>query len=222
MAQTTARVKRDGKHYEILVDEDEALKVKKGEGDISQAVMTHEIFHNLKSGEKASTEDLEKQFDTTDVMEVAQKIIKNGEVVRTTSSLNEDQERRYKQVVDVISKNATSPEGMPYTPDRIMKALKEAHVNVKNKPIEEQIPEIIDQLTKVLPIRIETKKIKIRIPAQHTGKAYGTVKEYIKSEEWQSNGDLECLVEVPSGLVMDFYDKLNSQTHGSILAEDIK
>jgi ribosome maturation protein SDO1 len=221
MGQTTARVKREGKHYEILVEE-EALKFRKGEGDITQAVITEDIFHNLKSGEKAGSDDLENIFGTSNMMEVAEKIIKNGEVVRTTESLHEDQEKRYKQIVEFLAKNCTSPEGMPYTADRIMKSLKEAHVNVKNKPIEEQIPEILDQLTKVLPIKMETKKIKIRIPAQHTGKAYGTVKEFTKSEQWHSNGDLECLVEIPSGLVMDFYDKLNSQTHGSILAEDIK
>jgi len=32
MTNTTARVKKDGKHFEILVDLDEALKVRKGEG----------------------------------------------------------------------------------------------------------------------------------------------------------------------------------------------
>jgi len=222
MAQTTARVKKGGKHFEILVDEAEALKVKKGEGDITQAVITNDIFYNLKSGDKASEDDLEMYFETTDTIEVAKKIIKNGEVVRTTDSLHEELEKRYKQIVDFMSRNATSPEGMPYTPDRIMKALKEAHVNVKNKPIEEQVGEILDQLSKVLPIRMETKKIKLRIPAMHCGKAYGTVKEYIKKEEWLSNGDLDCLVEVPSGLVMDFYDKLNAHTHGSVLSEEIK
>ena len=70
--------------------------------------------------------------------------------------------------------------------------------------------------------KIDTKKINIRVPALHTGKAYGTLKEFAKKEEWHSNGDLECLVEIPSGLVMDFYDKLNAQTHGSIMAEEIK
>jgi hypothetical protein len=47
-------------------------------------------------------------------------------------------------------------------------------------------------------------------------------KEFIKKEEWLANGELDCLVEIPSGLVMDFYDKLNSQTHGSVLSEEIK
>jgi ribosome maturation protein SDO1 len=222
MAQTTARVKKEGKHYEILVDEDEALKLRKDEGDISQAVLTGSIFHNIKSGEHASSEDLEKHFNTTDVTEIAEKIIRQGEIVRTTNSLKGEQEQKYKQAVEFLSKNATSPEGRPYTPDRIQKALQEARVNIKNKPIDSQITDIIDELSKVLPIKIETKKIKLRIPALHTGKAYGTAKEYITKEEWMNNGDLECIVEVPSGLLMDFFDKINNQTHGSIMSEEIK
>ncbi|MGK0209638.1 MAG: ribosome maturation protein Sdo1, partial [Patescibacteria group bacterium] len=86
MAETTARTKKEGKHYEILVDEEEAFKYKRGEGNINSAVLTDAIFHNLKSGEHASTADLEKNFGTSDPTEVAEKIIKNGEIVRTTES----------------------------------------------------------------------------------------------------------------------------------------
>jgi len=222
MAETTARVKKEGKHFEILVDEVEAIKLKKGEGNINQAVMTDAIFYNLKSGEHASSNDLEKYFGTNDPTTVAEKIIKQGEIVRTTESLKGDQNKQYKQVVDFLAKNATSPDGKPYTTDRISKALQEAHVNVKNKPIETQINDIKDQLATILPIKIETKKIKLRIPAQYTGKSYGTVKEFLTKEEWMSNGDLECVVEVPSGLLMDFFDKINNDTHGSILSEEIK
>jgi len=93
MAQTTARVTKSGKHFEILVDLEEALKVKKGEGNLSAAVLTDAIFHNLKSGEHAGTDVLENNFGTSDVMEVAEKIIKGGEVVKTTEFMNNEQEQ---------------------------------------------------------------------------------------------------------------------------------
>ena len=222
MVQTTARIKKDGKHFEILVDLEEALRVRKGEGDMSVAVLTDAIFHNLKSGEQASDGDLEKNFGTSNVIEVAEKIIKGGEVVRTTESMHKEHDAKYKQVVDFLVRNAVSPEGRPYTPDRIMKALGEAHVNVKNKPIESQVGEILEQLEKILPIRIEMKRVKLVVPAIHTGKAYGIVKEFMVSEDWKNNGDLEIVVEVPAGLVMDFYDKINSATAGSVLSEELK
>lgn len=222
MVETTARIKREGKHFEILVDLEEALKLRKGEGNINQAVLTNDVFYNLKSGEHASKEDLEKYFDSSDFFEICEKIIKNGEVVKTTDFLKEEQNQKYKQVVDFLVKNAISLEGRPYTPDRIMNALNEAHVNIKNKPIEIQINEILEQLNKVLPIKVERKKIKLRVSSMHIGKAYGYLKEYISKETWLNNGDLECIVEVPSGLIMDFYDKINSATHGSVLSEELK
>jgi ribosome maturation protein SDO1 len=222
MVQTTARVKKKGKHFEVLVDLDEALKVRKGEGDLTQAVLTEAVFHNLKSGEHAAVIDLENCFGTSDLMEVAEKIIKEGEVVRTAESMKGEQTEKYKQVVDFLVRNAVSPEGTPYTPDRIMKALGEAHVNVKNKPIESQVEEILDQLGRVLAVKIERKKVKLVVPAVHTGRAYGIVKEFMVKEDWKNNGDLEVLVEVPAGLVMDFYDRINSATQGSVLSEEVK
>ena len=222
MAQTTARVKKGAKHFEILVDMDEALKVKKGEGNINAAVLTEAIFYNLKAGENASESDLKEAFGTSDVSAVAEKIIKSGEIVRTAESMKGEHDKMYKQVVDFLSRNAVSPEGRPYTPDRIMKALVEAHVNVKNKPIDSQVTEIVDQLSKVLPVKIEMKKVKLIVPAIHTGKAYGIVKEFMIKEDWKNNGDLEVVVEVPAGLIMDFYDKINSATQGSIMSEEIK
>jgi len=222
MAQTTARVKKGAKHFEVLVDLDEALKVRKGEGNINVAVLTDAVFHNLKAGEHAGTKEMEDAFGSSDLVVVAEKIIREGEVVRTTDSMKGEHDARYKQVVDFLVRNAISPEGRPYTPDRIMKALGEAHVNVKNKPIEMQVGEIVDQLSRVLPVKIEVKKVRLVVPAIHTGKAYGVVKEFMVSEDWKNNGDLEVVVEVPAGLLMDFYDRINSATQGSVLSEEIR
>jgi len=224
MAQTTARIKKGGKNFEILVDLDEAIKVKKDaqDADLTRAVLTEYIFYNRKSGEHASSVDLEQAFGTTDPMQVAEKIIKSGEVVQTAESMKAKHQQKYKQAVDFLSRNAVSPEGRPYTPDRIMKALSEANVNIKNKPIESQINEVIDQLSKLLPIKIEKKKVKLIIPAIHTGKAYGIIKEFMIKEDWLSNGDLQAIVEMPTALTFDFYDRLNSATHGAVLSEEVK
>jgi rRNA metabolism SBDS family protein len=222
MTQTTARIRKGANSFEILVDLDEALKVRKGEGNISSAVLTDSVFHNLKSGEHASKDVLEIEFGTGDFYEICSKIIKSGEVVLPTEYIDERSEQKYKQVVDFLVKNAVSPEGRPYTPDRIMSALKEARIEVKNKPVESQIKEIVEHLQKVIPLKMETKRIRITIPAQHTGKAYGIVNEFKEEEEWLSNGDLVIVIKIPAGMVMDFYDKLNSCTHGSSLAEEIK
>jgi ribosome maturation protein SDO1 len=224
MVQTTARLSKQGKHFEILVDLEEALKVKKNSGgDVVRAVITQAVFYNIRSGEQASTEDLVKNFGTDDFMQVCERIIKNGEIELPEAFVKKEKDQKFKQVVEFLVKNAVSSEGRPYTPDRIMRSLEEAHVNVKSKPIDEQIGEIIEQLKRVLPIKIEVKKIRVTIPAQFTGKAYGVVKAYnVDSENWLSNGDLEATLGIPSGLVFDFFDKLNAVTHGSALSEEMK
>ena len=84
------------------------------------------------------------------------------------------------------------------------------------------MPEILEQLSKVIPIKIEVKRVKVIIPAMHTGKAYGVISTYKETENWLNDGSLEVVVKVPAGMIMDFYDKLNSITHGSALSEELK
>jgi ribosome maturation protein SDO1 len=222
MTNTTARIKKNGKHFEILVDLDDALKFKKGE--ISEIeVEGDRIFSDIKQGKVPSTKDLEDSFGTTDVNEIAQKIVKEGEVLTTQDYRNAEQEKKFKQVVDFLVNNAVDPQtGNPHTAERIKSSLEQAHVNIKNVSVENQIKDIIESLSKVLPIKIETKKVKITVPAIQTGKVYGLVNQYKEKENWLDNGDLEVIVNVPAGMIMDFYDKLNSMTHGSAVTEEIK
>ena len=222
MAQTLARIKKTGKNFEILVDLDDALKFKKGEISFIEAE-GDKIFADSKKGQVASSNDLNESFGTTDASEIAKVIVKNGEVQLTQENRDAEQEQRFKQVVNFLATNAIDPQTKnPHTPERIKNALEQAHVNIRNTPIEDQIKEIIAEISKIIPIKLETKKVKVTIPAIYTGKAYGVVSQYKEEERWVDNGDLEIIVAVPSGIVIDFYDKLNSVTHGAALTEEIK
>jgi len=222
MTQTTARIKKAGKHFEILVDLEDAMKFKRGESNFIQAE-TDVIFRDSKKGERAPTSDLEAAFGTTDPNVIVPKIVKEGEILTTQDFRDAEQEKKIKQVVDFLSRNAVDPKtGNPHTPERIKNALEQAHVNIKNVPVESQISEILEKINKLIPIKLNVKKIKITIPAIHTGKAYGVITHYMESENWLNDGSLEVIVKVPAGLVIDFYEKLNGVTHGSAMTEDIK
>ncbi|MFH1802580.1 MAG: ribosome assembly factor SBDS [archaeon] len=221
MPNVEARIRAKGKHYEISVDLDEALKVKNGEGDITSALQSPEVYYDLKKGTKASQEDLEDAFGTSDVYEVAKHIIQKGEVQKTQEYRDEEREKRVKQVVNLILKNATDQHGRPYTEDRIRSAIGDIHYSFDKRPAEKQMVDVVSKLKEVLPIRIETKRIKITIPAQYTGQAYGLIQEYKESEEWLSNGNLQTVLNIPAGLVMDFFDKINSVAHGAIQSEEL-
>ena len=224
MADTIARTKIGSNHYEVVVDLDEALKIKKGEGgDVGSALLMNEIFHNSKNGEKPSQDDLKKDFGTTDVNEVAERIIKKGEIQLPQEHRDEEREKKKKQIIDWFVRNAVDAKtDRPFTPEILSESMSKAGVNIDNKPIEQQISDITGKLSKILPIKIETKKLLITIPAVYTGKVYGIVNEYKEKEDWLSNGDLRVTVNVPVGLQSEFYDKLNAITHGAALTEEIK
>lgn len=222
MTRTTARIKQNGKNFEIFVELEEAMKFRKG---MSSSIESEDgrIYNDIKKGNVAPEKDLISAFGTEDVFEIAKKIVQDGEVLLTQDYRDEEREKKIKQVVDFLSTNTINPQtGNPHTPDRIKRALEEAHVNIKNVPVDSQIKEIMEQLSKVLPIKIEVKKVKITIPAIHTGKVYNTISQYKEAENWMNDGSLEVIVSVPAGMIMDFYDKLNSVTHGSAITQEIK
>ena len=221
MAQVTARIKLNGKNFEILVDLDEALKVQKGQGDIMSAVMSREVYYDLHKGTKVSQLDMTSAFSTTDFYEVCKKIIEKGEVQKTQDFRDSEREAKIKQVVNLILRNCVDQNGRPYTEERIKRAIDEAKTTIDNRPAEQQLVPIVESLKKIIPIKIEVKRVKLTIPAQYTGQVYGLLKDFKESEEWLANGSLQAVLSIPSGMQIDFYDKLNNITHGVIQSEDI-
>ncbi len=222
--EVEARKKIDGNNFEILVDVDKALQLKDGiDVNIENVLIVDEVFSDAKKGEKAPSSNLEKAFGTTDVRKISEKIIKTGEIQLPAEYRKKKLDKKKKQVINFIARNAVNPQdGKPHSEQRIESAIKEAGINIENKPIEKQIDDIMSKLKEVLPVKIETKKLKVNVPATHTGKIYGMLKEYSKEENWLPNGNLECVITIPAGLEMEFYDKLNKSTKGSAVVEEEK
>lgn len=221
MPKVVARTKVKGKHFEIEVDLDEALKVKAGKGDIMRTLEFPRIFTDMKKGNVAKEAELTEAFGTKDAYQIATKIIVSGEVQKTQDFRDAEKEARIKRVLDLLLKNAVDQNGRPYTEERIKRAIDEAHYNFDSRTPEQQLPDLLEKLQTVIPIRIETKRIKIVIPAQYTGQVYGLLKDYKESEEWLANGNLEAVLNIPSGMLLDFYDKLNNITHGAVQSQDL-
>jgi ribosome maturation protein SDO1 len=220
MPHVTARMKVKGKQYEISVDLDEALKLKAGKGDIMSALQGTAVFVDLKKGNVAPGKDLMDAFGTTDVYEIAKKIINSGEVQKTQEFRDSERDAKVKQLVELIVRNAVDQNGRPHTADRITRAISEAHYNIDNRPADQQLHDAISAIKTVIPIRIDVKRIKIIVPARFTGQVYGILKDMKESEQWLGNGDLEVVLNVPAGMQLDFYDKLNGITHGAARSED--
>ena len=221
MAQVTARIKIKGKHYETLVDLDEALKFKTGKGNINNALVTPAIFSDMKQGYHAGKADLIEAFGTDEAYEIAKKIILSGEVQKNQEFRDAERDNKIKQVINLIIRNSVDQHGRPYTEDRLKRAIEESHSFIDNRPAEQQLNGIVDKLKTVIPIKLETKRIKLTIPAQYTGQVYGLLKEYKESEDWLANGSLQAIINIPAGMQIDFYEKLNNITHGAVQSEEV-
>ncbi len=224
MTDIIARIKIKGKHYEILVDADKALQLKQGKPvSIENTLAIDKIFSDYKKGLNVSASDLQTAFDTSDIKTIAEKIIKSGEIQIPKEYKDKERENKKKQIVDFLSRYAIDPRTeKPHTAERISAAIEQAGISIDNKPVEQQISGALVKLKVILPIKIQTKKLKLRIPAEHTGRVYGLLQDYKESENWLANGDLECTINLPVGLQDDFYDKLNGITHGSAISQEMK
>ncbi|MEM3405799.1 MAG: ribosome assembly factor SBDS [Candidatus Pacearchaeota archaeon] len=219
-----ARIKIKGKNFEILVDLDKALQLRKGINvSIENILAIDEIFYDVKKGLKVSKADLQNYFSTDNVREAAKKIILEGEIQLPSEYKAKMVDEKMKQIIDFIARNAIDPTtNKPHSLTRIEDAIKKIGIKIDNKPVQEQIPRVLEELRKILPLRIETKKIKLRIPAIYTGQVYNLIKEYKEKEEWLNNGDLEVIVNIPAGLQIEFYDKINHVCHGNVISQEIK
>jgi ribosome maturation protein SDO1 len=76
----------------------------------------------------------------------------------------------------------------------------------------------------LIPIKFEKKEVAVKIPAHYAGKAVNTVKSYgeVKREEWQKDGSWICVLDLPAGIVEEFFDKLNQLTHGDAETKILK
>jgi len=224
MTDTIARLRHGSKTFETMVDLDSAMKIRKGEpSDVNSAIRDTTIWNDLKKGMRAGDNDLKDAFGTTEFNQIVGRIIKKGNLEVTQEYRDESLEQKKKQVVDFLVRNAVDAQtNRPFTPDIIESSIKQTGVKIENQPVDKQINRIIETLKKVIPIKIETKKIKIKIPAEHTGRAYGLVQEYKEKEEWLSDGSLEIILNIPVGIQSDFYDKLNNITHGSAITSEMK
>ncbi|MFH1823102.1 MAG: ribosome assembly factor SBDS [archaeon] len=225
MSQVIARDKIKGKNYELIVDCDKALEFKKTGNNIQEAVESTAIFTDHKKGLKASLSDLKDAFGTEDFLEIAGKIIKNGEIQLTQEHRDKIRDQKMKQIVTFLTTNCIDPRtNRPYTPTQIETAIKQKGSKIEeNQDAATQALRIIRDLESILPLKMEVKKIGLTIPPEHTGKAFGLLQNFKKQkEEWKNDGSLYCILEIPAGMQLEFYDKLNAITHGSALTEEIQ
>ena len=247
------RIEKEGRTFEMLLDPEKAWEAKKiirdeinkrlKEGKERSRITTEEllknpnisidlifesftVFEDLRRGKKATDGDMEAIFNTTDGRAIAGKILLEGEINWTKAQREEEREKKLKQIITIIAKNAINPQNKkPHPYQRIEKAIEEAKVKIDlMRNAEEQVDDVVKSIRSIIPIRMEQVEMALKLPSAFTAKGYNIVAQLaqIKKEEWQSDGSWVSVVSLPAGLQMELIDKLNKLTHGRVQTKVLK
>jgi len=76
----TARLESHGERFEVLIDPDAALAMKRGEfeGNLEDVIAAEDVFENASRGDRPAEEDLETVFGTTDPLEIIPEVVERA------------------------------------------------------------------------------------------------------------------------------------------------
>ena len=225
----TARLESHGERFEVLVDPDAALAIKREEfeGDLEDVIAAEDVFEDASAGDRPPESALEDVFDTTEPLTVIPEVIREGEIQITADQRREMQEQKRRQLINQITRNAVNPQmdDAPHPPERIESALEETDFRVDPmEPVESQVDDALDALRPVIPIRFDTVTVAVQLPPDYAGSGQAKVREFgtLEREEWQSNGSWVGVLTFPAGMQNEFYDLANEVSSGEAETQIIK
>jgi ribosome maturation protein SDO1 len=224
---TLVKYSFEGEKFEIMVKPDPALDYKLGKKkDISAVLVSDEIYTDSGKGTRPSAEKLLKAFNTEDQSLIAEIIMQKGDLNLTTDQRRKMIEEKRKQIVHFIAKTYVDPKShLPHPPLRIEQAMKDGRVSIDpQKNVDEQVKEIVDKLRSIIALKSESLQLEIVIPAQFASQSYAVLKSVgsLKKEEWQNNGSLKAILEIPAAARPTVIDRLGSITKGSATVEVVQ
>jgi ribosome maturation protein SDO1 len=224
---STVRLSIEGEHFEILVHPDPALDFKFGRNvEVSQIVAVDEVYSDANKGLRVPAEKLTKAFKTSDFLQVAEIILRKGDLNLTTDQRRRLVEEKRKQIVANIARNFVDPRsGLPHPPLRIEQAMAEVRLTIDPfKDVNEQTKGVIELLRGILPLKSERIRLLVKVPAQFASQSFGALKGVgeISKEEWGVDGGLTVIIEIPAGAHSTLLDRLGSLTKGTAQASLIR
>jgi ribosome maturation protein SDO1 len=226
-----ARLVKGGTHFEILVDPEVALHFREEKGNLKfemdDLLAVEGIFVGAaRDGAKASDEEMMDGFGTKDINEAVKAILLKGDLQLTTDQRRKMLERKKKLIIAYIARNAINPQTKaPHPPARIENAMDEAKIHLDPfKSVDKQVEDVLKAIRPLIPIRIETIQVAVKLPPEHAGKSNNIMHGWgeLKSQAWQSDGSWIGVVEIPGGMQNEFYSHLNGRTHGDVETRILK
>ncbi|MDO9097529.1 MAG: ribosome assembly factor SBDS [Candidatus Methanoperedens sp.] len=222
-----ARLKTHGKTFEVFVEPEGALALKKGDDvKIENILAVEDVFLDAKNGDRPAEQDVINAFGTTDIIKIAEKIVREGELHLTTEQKKKIQEEKKRRVINIIAQNAINPQTKaPHPPARIEAAMEEAGVHIDpTKDVDEMVNITMKAIRPIIPIRFEEVRIAVKLPAEFAAKTYGSVAGFgsLSKQEWQNDGSWIGVITIPAGRQDELYSLLNRLTKGSAETKFLK
>ncbi len=222
-----ARLKTHGKTFEVFVEPEGALAFKRGDDvKLENILAVEDVFSDAKNGDRPAEQDVINAFGTTDVIKIAEKIIREGELHLTTEQKKKMLDEKKRRVINIIAQNAINPQTKaPHPPARIEAAMDEAGVHIDPmKDVDELVNITMKAIRPIIPIRFEEVKIAVKLPAEYAVKAYGSVAGFgnLTKQEWQNDGSWIGVLTIPAGMQDELYSLLNRLTKGSAETKFLK
>ncbi|MGV8150676.1 MAG: ribosome assembly factor SBDS [Candidatus Woesearchaeota archaeon] len=216
-----ARLKKNGRNFEIVIDPDKALAFKEGKlSDIREVLMAEHIFENSKKGIFSSKTDLNMTFGTLDEEEIAEFILRKGELQLGAKFREQKQEEKKRKILEIIHRTTINPSNnLPHPMQRLDNAMQEAKIRIDDKrSAEDQIQDVLKKLKTIIPIKQENKRLHIHLAEKYAKKYFKTIHNYgrVLKETWLDDGCYSCVMEIPAGIYLDLVEDLSKKTHGGV------
>jgi len=221
---TVVRYSYSGDKFELLVKPDPAFDYKIGKvTDVSKILVSDEIYTDSNKGTRATNEKLDQVFKTIDLTKIAEIIMKKGELNLTTEQRRKMIAEKRKKLVTFIAKTYVDPRShLPHPPLRIEQAMDDGRVSIDPfKNVDDQVKDIVEKLRPIIPLKSENIVLEISVPAQFVAQSYSVLKSIgtLKKEDWQPNGSLKAILEIPAAARPNVIDRLGSITKGTATVE---
>jgi len=198
-----ARMEKGGKRYEILIDPElvDDWKSDHSSVELSELLAVEDVFHDAKDGERPTSDALESTFGDANLEKMVEIILERGSIQLTTNQRKAMIEEKMQQIIHEIHSTAIDPKAKtPHPRTRIELALEESKFKADPfKRISDQVKDAIAILKPLIPLSFEPIRMAFRIPSNGYSAVGRILRPLMDKEEWLSNGDWACIIEIPPG-----------------------
>lgn len=160
------RMKKGKKRFEIACYQNKVHDFQSGvEKNIDEVLQIPQVFMNVSKGQVASSEDLKAAFNTTNIDEIIQEILKKGEIQLSEKERAQQNAKLHNEILSIISAKCINPKSKKrYPPTMIDKALKELKFNFVNaRSAKSKALEAIKLLVEKQIIPIARAKMRVKV-----------------------------------------------------------